>query len=351
MAIRMGILGFGGMGNWHADNAPKVEGVEVVCVHDIDPARLADARKRGLRAYERREDFLSDPDTNLVLIATPNDLHRDLAIEALLAGKNVMCEKPVTLTLKELDDVIKVSRETGRLFTVHQNRRWDRDYLVMRNVVESGALGSVHTIESRLYGYKGYLYGWRARRASGGGMLLDWGVHMLDQFTFMYPYRKIRSVSARLHQVFCEEVDDLFIVDMAFEGGPDVRVQIGTFGLIKPPRFFACGDRGTLRIADFGAREGEIVRLRYFDNESGRVITTTEAGPTRTMAPQPEECVERLPLPEITENWTQLYRNLSDALEGKADLIVSPSSVRRTMQLIEAVRKSARSGLTVSTDL
>ena len=341
MDIKMGILGFGGIGNWHADNIAKVEGVKVVCVHDVDAKQLSSARSLGFRTYENRADFLSDAEMNLVLVSTPNHLHRDYCIEAMRAGKNVLCEKPAAVSLKEFDEIVAVSEETGMLFTVHQNRRWDRDYLVMRTVVESGELGKVHTIESCLYGYKGNLYGWRAKKEYGGGMLLDWGVHMLDQFTWMYPNRKIGTVYAQLFSIFNDEVDDLFIVDMAFENGPAVRVQVGTFGLHKPPLFLAYGDRGTLCINDFQAKSGGITRLKYLEQETGKAITTTEAGPTRTMAPQPEECVEKLPLPDVSVNRTEFYENLKDALEGKADLIVNPASVRRTMALIEAVRESA----------
>lgn len=351
MTIRMGILGFGGMGSWHAGNAPNVDGVRVVSAHDIDPARLAAAREAGLRAFESRDAFLSDPGINFVLVATPNHLHKSFSIEALRAGKHVLCEKPVTLSVAELDEIIAVSRETGLLFTVHQNRRWDRDYQVLRKVVETGLLGRVYSIESKVFGNNARFYGWRADPEYGGGMVLDWGVHLMDHFTFMYPDRKIKTVFAQLFSLANPGVDDLFKVEMVFEGGPSVHVQVGTYGLRKPPRFFALGDLGTLTIDDFTGEKGGVTVIQHTIDELGHVIITTNAGPTRTMAPWPDECFDELPLPVADRPWTALYENLVGVLRGTEELIVTPGSVRRTMQLIEAVFESARTGASVAADL
>lgn len=351
MTIKMGILGFGGMGNWHANNAPKVPGVEMVSVHDIDKERLEDGRKRGFKAFESRQEFLADEDINFVLIATPNHVHKNFAIEALRAGKNVMCEKPVTLSVAELDEIITVAEETGKLFTVHQNRRWDRDYLVMRQVIEGNMIGKVYSIESRVYGNNGQIYGWRTKPEFGGGMVLDWGVHLLDHFTFMFPDKKIVSVYTQLHSVINPEVDDLFKVELRFEDGLSAHVEVGTFGLLKLPRWYAYGDLGTMIIDDFSGEEGQIRVLKHRIDDMGKVIIDTPAGPTRTMAPQPEECFQMVGLPKATEDWTSLYKNLVATLRGEEALIVTPQTVRRTMLLIEAVFQSAETGRSVDLSL
>ena len=351
MTIRMGILGFGGMGNWHANNAIKVDGVKIVSAHDIDPARLQAAREMGLKAYDSREDFLADPDINFVLVATPNHLHKSFCIEALRAGKNTMCEKPVTLSVADLDGIVAVSEETGLLFTVHQNRRWDRDYQVMRKVVEAGTLGNVYSIESKVFGNNAKFHGWRAYPQYGGGMVLDWGVHLMDHFTFMYQDRRIKTVFAQLFSLANPGVDDLFKVELVFEGGPSVHVQVGTYGLRKPPRFFVVGDLGTLTVDDFSGEKGGITVVKHTIDELGNVIITTNAGPTRTMAPWPDECFDQLELPKPEKSWTSLYENLVGVMNGTAELIVTPKSVRRTMQVLEAVFESARTGASVAVDI
>jgi len=349
--IKMGILGYGGMGNWHAKNAGRISNVEIVSVHDIDEQRLKDAAANGLKAYGAREAFLKDPDINFVLIATPNHLHKDFTIEALQAGKNVICEKPAALSVKELDEMIQKAEETGKIFTVHQNRRWDKDFLVMQKVIHAGMIGKVHSIESRVYGNNGSIYGWRLKKEFGGGMVLDWGVHLLDHFTFMYPEKKIRNVFAQLFSVINKEVDDLFKVEMVFEDGLSVHVQVGTFGLINQPRFFAYGDLGTLVIDDFSGKNGRMKLLKHRIDDMGRIIIDTPAGPTRTMAPQPEDCFMEKELPEIDCEWTEFYSNLVGVFSGKEKLIVTPASVRRTMQVIEAVFESAKTGTAVKLDI
>ena len=184
MEMKLGIIGYGGMGHWHGENAPRAN-VEVVAVYDIDPKRLEMARDNGIKAYDNLENFLHNDEINFVLVATPNHVHKELVITALRAGKNVMVEKPATLSVADWDDMVEESQKAGCILTVHQNRRWDRDYRVMRKVVEDGGIGKVLSIESRVFGTGGALFGWRGFPEFGGGMIYDWGVHLFDQLLDM----------------------------------------------------------------------------------------------------------------------------------------------------------------------
>ena len=103
---------------------------------DIRPEALDKAREMGLYAYESLDEVLNDPEVDIVTIATPNNFHKPLAIKALRAGKeNVISEKPVTLNAAELEEIIAVRDETGKLFSVHQNRRWDKDYAIIKKIL------------------------------------------------------------------------------------------------------------------------------------------------------------------------------------------------------------------------
>ncbi len=342
MKLQLGILGYGGMGNWHAKNAPQIDGVELIAIHDIDNQRIEEARENGIKAYSNLDEFLNDKEINFVLVATSNDSHKELSIKAMRAGKHVMCEKPVTLSVNELDEIIEVANETGMIFTVHQNRRWDTDYRVMRELVEQKLVGNVYSIESRVHGNNGKIYGWRTKPEAGGGMVYDWGVHLMDHFTFMYPDKKIVSVYAQLFSLINKDVDDLFKVEIKFEDGLSAHVQVGTFGLVPQPRFLVYGNLGTASIDDFSGEIGKIKVLKHRIDEMGKVIIDTPAGPTRTMAPQPEECFMEKELPKINKPWPNLYGNLVNVLNDKEDLYVTTETVRRTMLLIEAVFESAR---------
>ena len=137
------VIGYGGMGGWHTRHLLDSDVAYLTGIYDIKPERCELARENGIYAYPSYEAVLADPKVDFVTIAVPNELHAPLAIQALRAGKYVISEKPVTLSVAELDSVLKVADECGRLFTVHQNRRWDVDYLMMKQVYASGVLGDV----------------------------------------------------------------------------------------------------------------------------------------------------------------------------------------------------------------
>lgn len=352
MSLKIGIIGFGGMAHWHATNASKIEGVDFVAAYDVDEKQLQSAQEEfGMRPCRTLEELLSIPEINFVLVATPNQIHKDMVIAALRAGKHVMTEKPATLSVADWDEMVAVSRECGKILTVHQNRRWDKDYRIMREVVESGAIGKVFSLESRVFGTVGAMYGWRAFKAYGGGMVYDWGVHMFDQLLWMYPDKKIVDVKAELMSILeaNKEVDDYFKVLLKLEGGPVLTVEVGSYAFRALPRWYCIGAGGTLEIDDFTAEKGGITRPRFgTEGKVAPVVVQTPAGPTRMMAPRPPETREELPLPTSDADWTSLYRNLVDVIDNGAELIVKPEQVRRVLQLIEAIFASAKSGHSVA---
>lgn len=347
MAIRLGIIGYGGMAGWHATNVCRVPDVSVRAVYDIDPVRLDLGKKDGYIAYDTLETFLADTEINLVLIATPNDVHPDLAIAAMDAGKHVICEKPVAMSLKEFDRMTAAAQRNQVVFTAHHNRRWDKDYQTAKAVLESGELGQVFTIQSRLHGTGGTIFGWRAELEHGGGMMFDWGVHFLDQLFDMCGYDTFTEVYCQFTQVMSAEVEDYFTLVMNSNKGYRAQIEIGTYMLHDMPRWLIGGDEGTCFIQDFQAKEGNIIKAGT-KMEDQPVVLMTDSGPTRTFAPRPKNVKQYLPLPAVTREWTELYHNVDLAMQGKAELIVQPWQVRKVIAAMEACFESARTGKVVS---
>jgi predicted dehydrogenase len=151
----LAIVGFGGMGNWHREFIESLDRVNVVGIYDIKESRRQYAKENNIYAYERLEEVLKDEKVDIVLVATPNDLHKEISIKALKAGKNVVCEKPAMMNSEELEEVMSVSKETGKLFVVHQNRRWDEDFLTIKKIYDEKLLGDIYNIESRVHGSRG----------------------------------------------------------------------------------------------------------------------------------------------------------------------------------------------------
>ena len=351
----LAIIGLGGMGNWHRElvnegtwfGGKKFEGggfenLKVIGSFDLKETRQQFAKEHGLHPYNTMEELLADPKVDIVLVSTPNDMHKPLIIKALEAGKNAVSEKPVTLSSSDFQEMIDASKRTGKVFTVHQNRRWDEDYLTVKKIYEEKTLGEVHRIESRVHGSRGIPGDWRGLPEHGGGMILDWGVHILDQALQMIPC-KLKKVYATLTYITNEVVDDGFHVQLTFENGLIFVLEVGTSNFINLPRWYVLGRDGTAVIEDFSCR-GKIVRVTDWSNKDAVPIRTA-AGLTKTMAPRTKDTIREEPLPVVKSDIRDFYRNVIAVIEGREKLKVSLDSVMRNMKLMETIFRSAKSGL------
>jgi len=340
MTLGIGIIGYGGMGGWHQRHVDRLDGFKVTAIHDIDPARVKAAEDEGIPAYLSLAEFLSDSSYDAVIIATPNDVHMELAIAAAAAGKNVISEKPVALSVAQLDEMIAAAKRHNVLFTVHQNRRWDKDFRIAKTTIEKGLIGKTYIIESRVHGPNGIIHGWRAEKEHGGGMLYDWGVHMIDQLLWMIS-TPVKSVNCVMRSVLNPDVDDYFRMQIEFTDGLLAYVEVGTLCLRPLPRWYVGGDAGTLWIDDF-AGKGGITALKRASEASRAPLEDNPAGPTRTFGKEPTTEKVDVPLPDENPDFNDFYRNVKAAIEGKEELVVKPAEVRRVLTVMEAGFESAR---------
>lgn len=336
----IGIIGFGGMGNWHREMIETIEGIKVAGIYDIKESRVYYARENGIPTYNSLEAMLSDEKIDIVLVATPNDLHKLIAIQAMRAGKHVICEKPVTLSSADLQKMMDVSKETGMFFTVHQNRRWDEDFLTIKKIIDDQCLGDIFRVESRVHGSRGIPGDWRQEKEHGGGMVLDWGVHLLDQMLLMFRNIKLKTVYATLTHVTNQLVDDGFAAELLFESGLTALVEVGTSNFISLPRWYLLGQNGTAIIEDWNLK-GRMVCATGI-NETDVVPVRTAAGLTKTMAPRREENILTKELPVVTSDIKDFYRNVMKVLLKEEESKIKLPEVMRVMKLMEAIFESAR---------
>lgn len=341
---KLGIIGYGGMGSWHHKNTrDQIEEIEVVCAHDIRPEVKETVEANGLRFVNTLEELLSDPEIDIVTIAVPNNFHKPLSIAAMRAGKSVICEKPVAMNAQELEDIIAVSKETGKLFSIHQNRRWDTDYQIIKKILADGTIGTPYYIESRVLGSRRSLHGWRGYKENGGGMVYDWGIHLLDQLLDLID-SPVVSIDAHLFSIFSEEVDDNFKAFLRFENGISAMVEIATNCFINQPRWHVSCTDGTAVIEDWDLK-GRMVKLSSDEQMTWENdIVYTAAGPTRTMAPRPKHTTTELPLPKVESNWSGYYKNIAAVLDGKEELIVKPEQALRVMKVVDTIFESQEKG-------
>ena len=324
--IKVVVVGYGGMGSWHCERIRAMEKFELAGTWDINPAQLANAREDGIFTYGSFEEVLADESVRLLVIATWNDVHKPLCIETMRRGKNVISEKPVSMSLADLDETIAVAKETGRLFTVHQNRRWDDDYLTMKNIRDKNLLGKVFRIESRVQGSRGI---------PGDALTMN------DQ-------NPLESVFAHVTHVTNDECDDGFYCELLFKDGLRYYVEVTTNNFITLPRWYILGENGSAVIEDWDL-SGKMTLVHNWDKIDS-VPVKAGTGITKTMAPRTDETIHDEPLELVHGKWEQYYDNIYDVLEHGAQQTVTWRQMRRCLKLIEAVFASAESGSVIRFD-
>lgn len=335
------IIGYGGMGSWHAERALKSDVVRLAGIYDIKPERRALAEQKGIKAYASREEALSDPSVEMVTVAVPNDMHEEIVIDALNHGKNALSEKPVTLSMDSLERMFGAAEKNHKVFSVHQNRRWDVDYLAMKQVSESGEIGQVINLESRIHGSRGIPSDWRGIKQYGGGMLYDWGVHLIDQALMILGWDPV-SVMCRFDHITNQEVDDGFKLFLDYKDGRNAFIEVGTLNFLPMPRFYMRCRNGTALIRDW--RENcQIAKCTHW-HESEVLPVETAAGLTKTMAPRDSVTMDTYEIARPSSDVHDYYRNFCKVIDGKAELCVSHDQMRKVLQVILAAFRSVETG-------
>jgi len=345
MKKKLVVVGYGGMGGgYHAARALEKGLVELGGIYDTDEKKSELARSRGIFAYPSLEAVCGDETVDLVTVAIPNDSHLPTVLRLLEAGKNVICEKPVALSSADFQKMLGCAEANGRRLFVHQNRRWDVDFLAMKALHDSGEIGRIINIESRIHGSRGIPSDWRGEAKHGGGMLFDWGVHLIDQVLQIYDERLDRVYCTFVHTTNFE-VDDGFRLHLYFEGGAEAYIEVGTYNFIALPRFYMQGEKGTALIRDW--RENAQVAVCTHWHESEVLPVQNGAGLTKTMAPRDEVTLNCYEAGRPVADVYDFYRNAVDVIDGKAEPLVTNRSVMRVLRVIEAAFESERTGSVV----
>ena len=183
--IKVGVVGYGGafnMGKAHLTQM-KAAGMTPFAVCELDAERLKVATEDfpGIETYRSLDAMLKNSDVNLLVHITPHHLHYPLAAKCLKAGKHVVTEKPFVITTSEADRLIKLARKHDVMVSTYHNRHWDGWILrAVREIVDKGVIGDVYRVESHFGQYAMPREWWRTSKTISGGVLYDWGVHLLE---------------------------------------------------------------------------------------------------------------------------------------------------------------------------
>ncbi len=350
---RIALIGFGGMGHWHVMHLEKSPVAELCGVYDINPERIEEAKNLGYKTYDSLDALLQDKNVQAAVIAVPNNKHKEIACALMNAGKHVICEKPVAMNSVELNEMIACAEKNKVVFTVHQNRRWDSDYLLVKELIIDPNFGDIVSIESRVHGSRGIPGDWRGKQEFGGGMVLDWGVHLLDQILMM-DFGPVKSVFARADHITNKEVDDGFTAEVRFENGISATVEVGTSNFVTMPRWYVRGTQGSLRVEDFSCKS-ELAQLETWEDKDVRPIQLG-VGASKTMAPRDEKTLKQYrffdgndgPVEQTVRDKAKVhnfYINFCQAMDGKAEQLVTHQQIRRSMAVMEAIFESFETGM------
>lgn len=322
MSIRCAVIGYG-MGEHHAHLIEKAAGLELVAVCDVDPARRdrALSQRPHLRTYDDPRKLFGDADVDLVVIVTPHDTHCALAVAAAKAGKHVVTDKVMCMSVREADRMIAAASEAGVMLSVFQNRRWDGDFMTVRRIIEEGALGPIFEVESAIGGF-GVPGGWRREKKHGGGQIMDWGAHLVDQANILGGFRPVTVFADLRTLVHSVDVDTHAKVTIRYDSGLVADVEVSCVSWLERPRWRIRGEAGALEKATIG---GDPVRLRA---QVGSFTATME-------------------IPPMPTTWESYYENVAAHLLNGAELAVKPEESRVCMQVMDAAFASAAKGSSV----
>ncbi len=322
--IKCAIVGYGplfNMGKYHADFINTTPGMKAVAVCDTVPERLAaaEAELPGVATYQKLGDLLRDCDCDLAVIITPHNTHAKLAIQCLNAGKHVVVEKPMCVSAREAAAMLQAARENKVMLSVFHNRRWDADYLTIREVVRQGLIGEIFEVDCYMGGWNPPRDWWREDKQISGGAFFDWGAHMLDWVLQLVDKPIVDVTGFFQKRVWHRKTnEDQVRAIIRFEDNVQADVTISSIARIGRSKWRIVGDRGAIEA-----------------QWSGEAITVaTDSGGLETK-------MEVANLPAAREKY---YQNIANHLRKGEELVCKPEQSALTIAVMEAAEKSAKCG-------
>ncbi len=322
--VNAGIVGYGpafGMGKHHAEFINSNTGMKVIAVCDTDTGRLAAAEEElpGVATYDSMSAMLKDDQVNLVIIITPHNTHARLAVQALSAGRHVVVEKPMCTSAADARKMVAAAEANDRMLSVFHNRRWDGDFLTIKQIIARGLLGEIFEVEAYMGNWSPPRDWWREDKTISGGAFFDWGAHILD-WTLQIVDKPIVDVTGFFHKrVWLKRTnEDQVRAVIRFEDNVQADVTISSIARISRPKWRILGDRGAL--------EG------HWSGDTIKVVTEVDGLPVSMDVPI---------LPAAREEY---YKNIAAHLRKGADLICKPQEAALTICVMDAAERSAKTG-------
>lgn len=344
--LKVAVVGYGLGGRvFHCPLVKSTRGLKVagIVARSQEKKSQANADLPSAEIFRTFDELLDKAKNfDIAVITTPNTEHAPQAIAAMKAGLHVVVDKPVAINSAECKQMIEVSNQSGRLLSVFQNRRWDSDFLTVKNLIESGALGNITRLESRFERWRPQPKSgsWRETSAAedGGGLLFDLGSHAIDQATLLFGKPKEVYAEMDIRREGIKSDDDSF-VSLTFENGVRVHIWVSLVSATAGPRFRVLGSKGSFTKQGIDPQE-EALR-------NGKTPLDPDWGK------EPEsiwgsicQYKDGLHIEGKVESalgaHQKFYELMRDAVRGLGPVPVSADEALQTMQIIETARASAQ---------
>ncbi|MED5619086.1 oxidoreductase [Ideonella sp. BN130291] len=341
-ALRVGLLGFGyASQTFHAPLIQATPGLALVAVSSSQPDKVQAALGPGVVVYAQAEALIRQAEIDLVVIPTPNDTHHPLAHAALQAGRHVVVDKPFTLDTAQAEALVQLAQQRGRLLSVFHNRRWDGDFLRVKQLLADATRGRVHVAALHFARYRPEVrQRWREADLPGAGIWMDLAPHLLDQALqlFGWPVALQADIAALRAGA---RTDDFFHASLRYADGLRVSLHASMLCAAPGPRFVLHGSRGSYvkqgadpqeEALKAGQRPDAAALQEWgHDAQAGELTLADGAGGGLATRPVPNE----------RGNYLGYYQQLREATRGRAPNPVPAWQAVQVMQLLDLGRCSA----------
>jgi len=338
--IGVGLVGYGLAGrSFHAPFIEAVDGLRLRVIATSDPVRGARARTEHPEAQvvDTVDEVLARSDVEVVVVAAPNRFHLPIASRALAAGRHVVVDKPMAMDVPEGEELIQAAQRSGRILCVYQNRRWDGDFITVRQLIADGAFGAIDSLEARFERWTPVGPEWRESAAEAGGPLPDLGAHLIDQSLLLFgPVRRVWAQSDRRRPG--SQVEDAVFVALDHRGGVRSRLWMSLIAARTGPRLRIRGLDGEYLKQDLDVQEAHLLG-GMLPNAPG----FGEEPPERWGVLHAGDGSSR-PIPTQAGQYRRFYELLRDAIRDGGPPPVDPAGSLQVLRVLEAAERAAATG-------
>jgi len=336
--VRIGVVGAGGMGQGHCDYiaSERLQEGDLTAVCDIVPEVAEQVgEKYKVPHFVKHTDLLDSGLVEAILIATPHYFHPPIAVDAFKRGVHVLSEKPIGVTIKPVNQMIRTAERTGMKFAVMHQLRHAPEYRATKKLLEEGRLGEIRRVSLIIAYYRSQAYydsgGWRATwKGEGGGVLLNQAPHMLDIFTWLCGRPKFVTgqTRARMHEI---EVEDEAFALLEYPNGAHGYLYAGVNDTPQVTRLEICGDKGKILIESTDWREEGLL---FWEVKPPLSVFTVE---NREMWAAPKGERVEIPLEKREQGHLAVTRNFCRAILYDEPLLTPGAEGLYSLELADAM--------------